>query len=72
MPKRTVVAVANEKGGAAKTTTAVNAAAALGAAGHQVLVIDLDHRVTPAAGWVPIGRGPVYIRYSARRRIWPP
>lgn len=42
MPKRTVVAVANEKGGAAKTTTAVNAAAALGAVGHQVLVIDLD------------------------------
>lgn len=42
MPPRTVVAVANEKGGAAKTTTAVNTAAALGAGGHQVLVIDLD------------------------------
>jgi chromosome partitioning protein len=37
-----VVTIANEKGGVGKTTTAVHVAAALGLAGHHVLVIDVD------------------------------
>ena len=42
MSKPRCIAVVNQKGGVGKTTTSVNLAAALSAAGHDTLLVDLD------------------------------
>lgn len=66
LERTVVVAVANQKGGVGKTTTAVNLGYALAASGHETLIVDMDSQ---ANATIHLGQNPLRLD-EAQRTIY--
>ena len=68
MPR--IIAIANRKGGVGKTTTTVNVATAMAAAGKKVLVVDLDPQgnATTSMGINKSGRMPLPMKCCSEKK----
>ncbi|GAB4388608.1 MAG: ParA family protein [Thermodesulfovibrionales bacterium] len=64
-----VVALANQKGGVGKTTTAVNLAASLALAGGRILLIDTDPQANSTSGLGLAQEGGLYDVYAGRASL---
>ena len=62
-----IIAIANQKGGVGKTSTAVNLAAALAARGKEILLIDVDSNASSALGVFVNGDQSLYAALLGQR-----
>ncbi len=59
-----IISIVNQKGGVAKTTTAINLCASLGAMGQRVLLVDLDPQGNATAGCGYAGAAKKKLEYT--------